>query len=100
MNLMRPIYRLFQTNFFLQYVRFALFFLKVAVNFASGIMFAILRIIINMTKLLDADWLRGVQLFHSLYCSTINDFPKTNKMAERYFYYSKDKCEIKLPLRN
>ena len=32
--------------------------------------------IISMTKLLDADWLRGVQ--------TINDFPKTNKMAERY----------------
>jgi hypothetical protein len=29
-----------------------------------------------MTKLLDADWLRGVQ--------TITDFPKTNKMAERY----------------
>jgi hypothetical protein len=25
---------------------------------------------------------------------TINDFPKTNKMAERYF---KHKCEMKLP---
>jgi hypothetical protein len=36
-----------------------------------------------MTKLLDADWLRGVQLFL-----------KTNKMAERYF---KHKCEMKLP---
>ncbi len=36
-----------------------------------------------MTKLLDADWLRGVQLFHYLYSSTINDFFKTNKMAER-----------------
>jgi hypothetical protein len=31
-----------------------------------------------MTKLLDANWLRGV------HCSTISDFPKTNKMAERY----------------
>ena len=31
-----------------------------------------------MTKLLDADWLRGVQLFHQLYSSTINDF-ETNK---------------------
>ena len=35
-----------------------------------------------MTKLLDADWLRSVQLFHQLYSSTINDFAKTNKMAE------------------
>jgi hypothetical protein len=26
-------------------------------------------------------------------CGTINDFPKTNKMAERYF---KHKCEMKL----
>ena len=25
-----------------------------------------------MRKLLDADWLRGVQLFYYLYCSTIN----------------------------
>ena len=50
-----------------------------------------------MTKLLDADWLRGVQLFHAVNCSTINDFPKTNKMAERFF---KHKCEIKLSLRN
>ena len=32
-----------------------------------------------MTKLLDADWLRSVQF---LYSSTINDFAKTNKMAE------------------
>ena len=39
--------------------------------------------IISMTKLLDADWSRGVQLFHSLYSSTINDFFKTNKMADR-----------------
>ena len=38
--------------------------------------------IISMTKLLDADWLRSVQLFHQLYSSTINDFSKTNKMAE------------------
>jgi hypothetical protein len=53
--------------------------------------------IINMTKLLDADWLRGVQLFHLLYCSAINDFPKTNRMAERYF---KNKCEMKFPQRN
>ena len=30
-----------------------------------------------MTKLLDADWLRGVQL-------TI--FPKTNKIVERYLH--------------
>ena len=35
-----------------------------------------------MTKLLDADWLRSIQLFHQLYSSTINDFAKTNKMAE------------------
>ena len=27
-----------------------------------------------MTKLLDADWLRSVQLFHYLYSTTINDF--------------------------
>jgi hypothetical protein len=51
-------------------------------------------LIISMTKLLHADWLRGVQLFHKLYCSTINDFPKTNKMPKRYF---KHKCEMKLP---
>ena len=37
-----------------------------------------------MTKLLDADWLRSVQLFHYLYSSTINDFAKTNKMAESH----------------
>ena len=47
-----------------------------------------------MTKLLGADWFRGVQLFHYLYSSTINDFPKTNKMAKRYF---KHKREMKLP---
>ena len=35
-----------------------------------------------MTKLMDADWLRSVQLFHSLYRSTINNFVKTNKMKE------------------
>jgi hypothetical protein len=58
-----------------------------------GIQIFISSLIISMTKLLDADWLRGVQLFHQLYCSTINDFPKTNKMAERYF---KHKCEMKL----
>ena len=40
--------------------------------------------IITMTKLLDADWLRSVQLFHYLYSSTINDFVKTNKMAESH----------------
>jgi hypothetical protein len=39
-----------------------------------------------MTELLDADWLGGVQL--------LNDFPTTNKMAERYF---KHKREMKLP---
>jgi hypothetical protein len=44
-----------------------------------------------MRKLLDADWLRGVQLFQYKYCSTINDFPP--KMAETYF---KHKCEMKL----
>jgi hypothetical protein len=49
----------------------------------------------SMTKLLDADWLRGVQLFHKFYCSTINDFPKTNKMAESYF--DKIQMEMKLP---
>ena len=38
--------------------------------------------IISMKKLLDADWLRSVPLFHQLYSSTINDFSKTNKMAE------------------
>ena len=27
-------------------------------------MFCIIDFIISMTKLLDADWLRGVQLFH------------------------------------
>ena len=27
-------------------------------------MMSITRLIISMTKLLDADWLRGVQLFH------------------------------------
>jgi hypothetical protein len=48
-----------------------------------------------MTKLLDADWLRGVQLFHKFYYSTINDFPKTNKMAETYF--DKIQMEMKLP---
>jgi hypothetical protein len=37
-----------------------------------------------MTKLLYADWLRGVQSFNELYSSTINDCTKTNKMAERY----------------
>ena len=39
-----------------------------------------------MTKLLDADWLRGVQLFHQSQGSTVNDFPKTNKMVERYLH--------------
>ncbi len=39
--------------------------------------------IISMTKLLDPDWSRGVQLFHQLYSCTINDFFKTNKMADR-----------------
>ena len=34
-----------------------------------------------MTKLLDADWLRSVQLFQ-LYSSTVADFAKTNKMAD------------------
>ena len=29
-----------------------------------------------MIKLLDADWLRSVQLFHQLNCSAINDFAK------------------------
>ena len=38
-------------------------------------------LIISMTKLLHADWLRSVQLFHLLYSSTINDFAKTNKRA-------------------
>ena len=32
-----------------------------------------------MIKLLDADWFRGIQLFHNLYGSTINDFPNENK---------------------
>jgi hypothetical protein len=32
--------------------------------------------------------------------STINDFPKTNKMAERYFKHKRDKREMKLPWRN
>jgi hypothetical protein len=50
------------------------------------------KIIISMTKLLDGDRLRGVQLFHSLYCSKINDFPKTNKMAERYFKHKHWNC--------
>ena len=38
-----------------------------------------------MTKLLDADWSRRVQLFKKSteYSSTINDFFKTNKMADR-----------------
>ena len=27
-------------------------------------MYTLLDLIISMTKLLDADWLRGVQLFH------------------------------------
>ena len=44
----------------------------------------IYTLIISMTKLLYADWLRGVQSFNELYSSTINDFTKTNKMAERY----------------
>ena len=35
-----------------------------------------------MKKLLDADWSSGVQLFHYLYSSTINDFFETNKMAD------------------
>ena len=34
-------------------------------------------IIISMTKLLDADWLRGVQLFHCTAVQLINDFHKT-----------------------
>ena len=45
-------------------------------------MITVIIIIIGMTKLLDADWLRSVQLFHLLYSSTINDFAKTNKMVE------------------
>ena len=36
-----------------------------------------------MIQLLDADWLRGVQLFHELLQYNY-DFPKINKMAERY----------------
>ena len=36
-----------------------------------------------MTRLLDTDWLRSVQLFHSLYSCRINDFAKTNKMAKK-----------------
>ena len=35
-----------------------------------------------MTKLLDAESPREVQLFPKFYCGTINDFSKTNKMAE------------------
>ena len=42
----------------------------------------LLIIIISMTKLLDAVWLRSAQSIHSFYSSIINDFAKTNKMAE------------------
>ena len=39
-----------------------------------------------MIKSLDADWLRGVHLFHYLYCNTIENFPKINKMVESYLH--------------
>ena len=45
-----------------------------------------------MTKLLEADWLREIQLFHELYSSTINDFPKINKMAAKEFACKHDHC--------
>ncbi len=48
----------------------------------TQLFYRIIFFIISMTKLLDADWLRGVQLFHELYSCTINDFFKTNKMAK------------------
>ena len=34
-------------------------------------------IIVSMAKLLDAEWLRGVQLFHCTAEQSINDFHKT-----------------------
>ena len=37
-----------------------------------------------MTKLLDYERLRKVQLFRLLYRSTMNDFFKTNKMVESW----------------
>ena len=47
----------------------------------------IIAFIICITKLLHSDWLRGVQsilLIVLQYNLSINDFPKTNKMVERF----------------
>ena len=48
-------------------------------------------LIISMTKLLDADWLRGVQLFQRF---------SQNKQNGGKVFCIEHKCEMKLPLRN
>ena len=55
----------------------------IVLNQIQGLQFFNL-FIITMTKVLGADWLRSVRLFHELYSNTVNDFAKTNKMAESY----------------
>ena len=51
--------------------------------------------IISMTKLLDADWLRGVQLFHYCWAVQLMIFPKQTKWRKGIL--TKYKCEMKLP---
>ena len=57
------------------------------VSFLGLVILLFYLFIISMTKLLDADWLRGVQLFHKLYCSAINDFPKQAKWRKGVLNY-------------
>jgi hypothetical protein len=39
-------------------------YVELASSTGNSVLFCIIGFIISMTKLLDADWLRGVQLFH------------------------------------
>ena len=45
------------------------------------------RFYISMTKLLDADWLRGVQLFHQSQGSTVNGFSQNKQNGGKVFAY-------------
>jgi hypothetical protein len=45
-----------------------------------------------MTKLVDADWLRGVQLFFQLPCSTIIDFFKNKQNGGKAEFKEKRNC--------
>ena len=53
--------------------------------------------IITMTKLLDADWFIGVQLFHYAYSSRINDFQKNGTAPEELKEKVLDEIRRKAP---